>query len=233
MFCTKCGKQNDTSAKFCANCGAKTSELEEVSPTTTPNLGAQPNMASGVDANVLPTKMKVSDQPVKKAIHPKLALLIFLLVICTPLLIAFIAGQYKEPKSNIKKDATSNWGTIGKSLNLLESAIDPKTGSKSKYDKFKDEGGINNESNFHGLSVRSFEIQYDKNGNSPTIIMRVSPTTSPKAVREALSEPCSAQEVDWTKSNVGNQSGKVSKNGIECVYVSDSEGMEVSFGPSK
>jgi len=115
------------------------------------------------------------------------------------------------------------------SRNLLEDSIDPKFGSRIKFSKFIDEGGLNTQSTFYGLNIKSLQGQWTSSGTPKVIVMRISGATSPKSIRTALNKVCNSNHDDWHISDVVNKNGNVTNGQLNCAYISDDYGFEISY----
>jgi hypothetical protein len=115
--------------------------------------------------------------------------------------------------------------------NLLEKAIDIKSGNKKIWDAFKDEGGLNKQNNLYGLSITSLSVTWNsQTGNFTGALMQaMNSNTSPKEVRIALSKVCDLEDSDWVIRSDYEPTGTAKKNGVTCYYIFARNTVDISI----
>lgn len=122
------------------------------------------------------------------------------------------AGRIKESNLATPSDVSKK--------SSFEAAIDPYTGSKSLWDKFVDNGGLNSDSNYYGIPVREVNIQWHEE-KIKLVLMIVSKSVAPAMIRRALSKGCGVAESNW-QTETGNLIRGVAKKGnLECSYLTN------------
>jgi len=83
--------------------------------------------------------------------------------------------------------------------NSFEGAFNPYTGSKDKANAWRDQGGLDKQSSFYGVSVVGISYRFQPNGMLDNVTMTVESGTSPEAMRKALSKACKAQDDQFVR----------------------------------
>jgi hypothetical protein len=102
--------------------------------------------------------------------------------------------------------------------NILEAAIDPFAPDKALYDRYRDQGALNTQNSFYGLSVNYLTADWSTRGVLNAVVMRVGPEVAPAIVRAALTAACKVTPSAWQVQLDPWPRGQVSRGGITCIY---------------
>ena len=94
--------------------------------------------------------------------------------------------------------------SLDRALNPIEKAINPFGGSRSLVADFRDAGGINKFSEWFGLEVQGYRLQFDSQGNVGTVALQIPADTPPLEIRQVLNDLCGFSESDWKREDRGN-----------------------------
>lgn len=86
----------------------------------------------------------------------------------------------------------------GTPSNLLEKALDKSQGNHESWNKLIEEGGLDRNNNWYGLSVN--EVQTTKNrdtGLLKNIILSIPRNTKSSDIRRVLNDICDTTDSDW------------------------------------
>ncbi len=109
-------------------------------------------------------------------------------------------------------------GRTSSSVNLLEAAINPLTGTRRLWESFKDEGGLETLNNFYGVTVTKLTVTLD-NERVQSARLQISSAVSPRKLREALGEACRGDERDWRIDNDRRGArGELRTGALTCRY---------------
>lgn len=114
--------------------------------------------------------------------------------------------------------------------NLLEVATYLDRSTKEHFRKFKDEGGLDANSIWHGLKVSNVDARYAADGSLNMVALKIYPehteynfvgmaskkVASPKRVREILSEVCKIPFLNWKVHDSGFEGQN--DQGWNCIY---------------
>ena len=123
--------------------------------------------------------------------------------------------------------------------NSFESAFNPYTGSKEKADKWRDQGGLDKQNKFHGVSVTNISYRFQNNGMLDNVEMKVEGATSPEDMRKALGRACKAKDSDFSRvPNFPRGSVRMYPQGsdpvlgtiykLACIYEGDTKKLYIS-----
>ena len=134
-YCTECGIQITEHIKFCSNCGEKISDIYHLNGGATASESpAKSENYAGQDSD----EKSFSWENIKSS------------VIIGIMILAAVIG-FKS----------LNISTV--SGNELEKITVLGAGTSKQFDQFKDNGGLNTESSWHGFRVKSLDIGFDDN----------------------------------------------------------------------
>jgi hypothetical protein len=102
--------------------------------------------------------------------------------------------------------------------NMLEAAIDPFSPDKALYDRYRDQGALNTQNSFYGLSINYLTSDWSTRGALNAVVMRVGPEVAPATVRAALTAACKVVPAAWQVQLDPWPRGQVSRGGITCIY---------------
>jgi hypothetical protein len=112
-------------------------------------------------------------------------------------------------------------GGTPRSVNLLEAAVNPLTGTKRLWETFKDEGGLAVYTDFHGLKIdkAAVDLQEDR---VHTTRLQVPAATPPRKLREALNTACQGDERSWlVATDHRGTRGELQTPMLTCRYETD------------
>ncbi|MGF6875637.1 tetratricopeptide repeat protein [Paraburkholderia sp. MM5477-R1] len=104
------------------------------------------------------------------------------------------------------------------SKNMLEAAIDPSAPDKALYDRYRDQGALNMQNSFYGLSINYLTADWSTRGALNNVVMRVGPEVAPAVVRAALTAACKVTPSAWVVQLDPLPRGQVSRGGVTCTY---------------
>jgi hypothetical protein len=115
--------------------------------------------------------------------------------------------------------------------NMLEAAIDPFSPDKALYDRYRDQGALNTQNSFYGLSINYLTSDWSPRGALNAVVMRVGPEVAPATVRAALTAACKVVPAAWQVQLDPWPRGQASRGGITCIYTRapDSSYTEISI----
>jgi hypothetical protein len=148
---------------------------------------------------------------------------LILLGVSVLLIVGILIKLFSEGASNSSSSPVEKDKNIGKvSLNILETAVNPYSGNKQKWDEFVDNGGLNKENNFHGISVRGATVEWhgDTKGLK-AILFNVSKSVAPADIRRALNQACRTDESSWIKESGALTTGEVINGKVKCRYLTN------------
>jgi hypothetical protein len=152
----------------------------------------------------------------------------YLLFLLITILVVGCGEKSSAPSTASTNDAIK---TAQVENNLLESALNLKTGNKKLWDSFVDNGGLNKLNILYGLGITSISANWNnQTGQFTGILMQASAaTTSPKEVRASLSKLCSVDDSDWVIRADYEPAGKAIKNGFVCYYIFSTATVDISI----
>lgn len=138
----------------------------------------------------------------------------------------------------VSKDAYNGAAQGASSMipkNLLEAAIDPRTGNRKAWDQFADDGGLNKESRFFGVSINKLNAQFYKDGQIYAVIMSSRQLISAKDVRGFGEKLCRVDPGKWKIDNMQEfQSGSATGAACKFEYMGGGDGsFEVSYSVTR
>jgi hypothetical protein len=117
-------------------------------------------------------------------------------------------GKLASPEFIFQFDRVGLPGTAGarsagagaRPLNRLEAATSPFGGRKSAWAPFQEAGGLDAQDQWFGLSLRSVELRYDRDGNVIEFAGSAERASTPVArIRQAINGLCGLAETDWER----------------------------------
>ena len=112
-------------------------------------------------------------------------------------------------------------GGAPRSVNLLEAAVNPLTGTKRLWETFKDEGGLAVYTDFHGLKIDKAAVDLHEE-RVHTTRLQVPAGTPPRKLREALNYACQGDERSWlVATDHRGTRGELQTPMLTCRYETD------------
>jgi hypothetical protein len=93
--------------------------------------------------------------------------------------------------------------SLDRKLNPLERALNPFGGNRTLVNDFRDAGGVNKFSDWFGIDIQGYNVQFDKDGNVVTIALQVPMETAPLELRQVINDLCGFSESEWKKEDKG------------------------------
>ena len=104
--------------------------------------------------------------------------------------------------------------------NLLEQVVSPLTGTRALWNKFKDEGGLDSNSDFYGLNITNISVKFIDDKVS-FALLNTSKSTAPKQIRASLANVCKGRDDDWKFENGSLTKGEILSGGVTCSYLTN------------
>ena len=118
--------------------------------------------------------------------------------------------------------------------NPLEAALNMKTGTKDKFEDFRDAGGLNKYSTLYGLNITGIDgVSYNPSGGAKEVNITIPNSYSAADLRKLLEKVCSIDSSSWELKRGEFQSGKAKGSTCEVLYLpNDSRSWAVSWATS-
>lgn len=210
MFCISCGDKQPNEAKFCSNCGkslAPISSLDSNENASSTERSKNADSSTAVESDST-TQAKQDEDGTSEWYFIAIGIFVGLI---------FFGSKFTDIFSRTRHSP------------LLENATVIGKSTRADFQRFVDEGGLQNHPAWHGLYVSNVQVFYYPNNVVRSMSMEFAGkadgtmypigTVSPKEIRQQLTTLCGLSDSVWVVESYGGYGSRKESGGqLTCGY---------------